>query len=309
MSDLGKPYINFFKAEKRASFMMKYGRAIFTTIFGVAAFCFFPPAISVSGAFAGGLIPCFWLAVLSFIFVPIIASHRRESIISKYGAEIIKPIVNEVREQLHKTGSLYNYYYENVFYGYLEKGYFKGYCFADYESFLNSIESNKNYNLKKEICDAHTKKCKEELKKAIERTRDVSSKDVVTLIDSLVSVNNKFGIYDPLDKEKIVKDAERTIGYLKVQDIENEKRKRRLEEERIHDEELRRLRQEESRRRRLLETPKTTYSKRNYASHCWNCGTHIDGSWNRKCPKCGEFFICPNCGYCKCHYNIKNSLK
>ena len=289
--------------------MIKNGRAIFTTIFGVAAFCFFPPAVSVSGAFAGGLIPCFWLAILSFIFVPIIASHRRQAIISKHGAKIIGPIINDVKEQLHKTGSLYNHSYDNVFSNYLNKGYFKSYWFIDYETFLSSIEDNRKYDLKKEICDAHTKRCKEELNKAIQRTRDASSKEVITLIDSLVSVNNEFGCYDPLDKEKMIKDAERTIGYLKEQDIENEKRRKRLEEERIHNEELRRLREEEARRRRLLEASSPRYNKRNYVSHCWNCGTRIDGSWNRKCPKCGEFYICPNCGYCKCHYNIKNSLK
>ena len=39
-----------------------------------------------------------------------------------------------------------------------------------------------------------------------------------------------------------------------------------------------------------------------YKSHCWNCGNPIDGSWNRKCPDCNKYYICPKCGACKCDY-------
>lgn len=40
-----------------------------------------------------------------------------------------------------------------------------------------------------------------------------------------------------------------------------------------------------------------------YKSHCWNCSNPIDGSINKKCPKCNTYYICPKCGMCKCDYN------
>ena len=49
-------------------------------------------------------------------------------------------------------------------------------------------------------------------------------------------------------------------------------------------------------------TEQTQPKKSDYKSHCWNCGNPIDGSWNRKCPDCNEFYICPHCGACKCDY-------
>ena len=44
------------------------------------------------------------------------------------------------------------------------------------------------------------------------------------------------------------------------------------------------------------------YHSSSYKSHCWNCGNPIDGSWNRKCPKCNTYYICPRCGKCKCDW-------
>ena len=39
-----------------------------------------------------------------------------------------------------------------------------------------------------------------------------------------------------------------------------------------------------------------------YKSHCWHCGNPIDGSWNKQCPTCKKYYICPKCGACKCDY-------
>lgn len=40
-----------------------------------------------------------------------------------------------------------------------------------------------------------------------------------------------------------------------------------------------------------------------YLNHCWNCKQPINSDKNRLCPKCHRFYICSNCGYCKCGYN------
>ena len=60
-----------------------------------------------------------------------------------------------------------------------------------------------------------------------------------------------------------------------------------------------------------------TYEKQNYnneasdyyKSHCWNCGNPINGEWNRKCPDCLKYYICPKCGACKCDFGKKPPFK
>ena len=47
----------------------------------------------------------------------------------------------------------------------------------------------------------------------------------------------------------------------------------------------------------------------NYKSHCWHCGNPINGSWNRKCPDCNKYYICPKCGACKCDFPHKPPFK
>ena len=39
-----------------------------------------------------------------------------------------------------------------------------------------------------------------------------------------------------------------------------------------------------------------------YKSHCWYCGNPIDSNWNKKCPDCNKYYICPKCGACKCDF-------
>lgn len=48
------------------------------------------------------------------------------------------------------------------------------------------------------------------------------------------------------------------------------------------------------------EEPKSEISA--YKSHCWHCGNPIDGSWNKQCPDCKTYYICPKCGACKCDF-------
>ena len=46
----------------------------------------------------------------------------------------------------------------------------------------------------------------------------------------------------------------------------------------------------------------THYSRKNlYLNFCWNCGTNIDSTDCKKCPKCG-YYHCRKCGECMCNY-------
>ena len=53
---------------------------------------------------------------------------------------------------------------------------------------------------------------------------------------------------------------------------------------------------------RVQEQKEKEVKEQNYKSHCWNCGHPIDGSWNKKCSNCNTYYICPNCGACRCDY-------
>lgn len=40
-----------------------------------------------------------------------------------------------------------------------------------------------------------------------------------------------------------------------------------------------------------------------YINHCWNCKSYINSRVNKKCDKCNEYYICSECGMCKCDKN------
>ena len=296
----------FYRTLRIGRFTTEYGGLVFASFFGFAALCFIPLAASVSGAFAAGVLSCALFAVLSYFFIPKFAEHRTNAILAERGSQIIKTTVDAVRDLIHSAETDYRFEFDGLFDFYMRRGFFVEYDTKDFDAFMTSLEKNKTYDLQKEISDEHGKRCREELTKAAGQTRDASSKTVLSIVDSLVNVNNLFGCSEPLDKTEILKETQSLINGLNWSDAETERIKRGCEEERIHREELARLREEMARQA-------STYSgqrpkKYVYRNHCWNCKTPIDGSWNRKCPKCGKFYICPRCGYCKCGFNVRKGL-
>ena len=285
-----------------------YQIPLIISVFGMLAG--FPLAIALSPLF----LILFFISLITFIFsniLPKICKSSIKSMIVEKMREQIKGKIEDVKKVFKENDVCfredYIYKLDNMITrGYITKLPSDNIEYYDY--FFARVDENLNYDLKKEISDDYQKRCRAKIEELIREIRRLNDSGIRKYVNSLVFIIDKLQPGEGITVELISKENEETLRHYEEEDKIAAERARKEKEKLIHEQELKRLHQLEMVYRTA---PKVSTTARSgvYRSHCWNCHTPIDGSWNRKCPKCKQYYICPRCGFCKCMFNINNSLR